>query len=255
MTGISKRLRVIVVVALLAGLIVAAAHGAVVKVGPLVLRADGGFTPNALPKKRFAPIDFHGHAEVERRGGGVPPALEHAVLDFDRDGRLNTGGLPRCSAETVAEAAPSRARALCRSAIVGEGHVEGLVAVPGAGIARTRSLLTLFNGPRQQGNATVVLHAQFTTPALETFAIVVPIERRPGNSGYRATLDMPPIAGGLGALTHVDAKIGRRYSAGGVKRSYVSARCADGIFETRGTFTFTDGTTIAGSVTEFCRTR
>jgi len=255
MTGIPKSLKVVFVVAILAALTVATAQGALVKVGPLILRANGGFSPTALPKKKFAPIDFHGNAEVERSDGGVPAALEHAVLDFDRDGRLSTSGLAECPAETIADATPEQARALCSEAIVGEGHLEGLVAVPGGGAVRTKSLLTIFNGPRLQGNPTVILHAQFTTPALETFAIVVPIERKLGHYGYQATLNVPPIAGGLGALTHVDVRIGRRYTAGGVKRSYVSARCGDGILETHGTFTFADGTIIAGSVTGFCKTR
>ena len=47
---------------------------------------------------------------------------------------------------------------------------------------------------------------------------------------------MPPIAGGLGALTHLSVKIGRRYNAGGKRRSYVAARCTDHILRTHGTF-------------------
>jgi hypothetical protein len=255
MTGVPKSLKVAFAVTVIAAMTVAVAQGALVKVDPLILRADGGFTPTALPKKKFAPIDFHGSAEVERGDGGVPAALERAVLDFDRDGRLSTSGLAECPAETIASATPEQARALCSRAIVGEGHLEGLVGMPGGGAVRTKSLLTIFNGPRLQGNPTVVLHAQFTAPGLETFAIVVPIERKVGHYGYQATVDVPPIAGGLGALTHIDVKIGRRYTAAGVKRSYVSARCGDGVLETHGTFTFADGTVIAGSVAKFCKTR
>jgi hypothetical protein len=251
-----KIFRAVAVAAALVALAVATASGAVVKVGPLILRANGGFSPTSLPRKAFAPIEFNGRAEVERKGGGVPPALEHAVLEFDRDGRLSTAGLPQCPAERIADATPEKARTLCKGAIVGEGHVEGLVAVPGRGAVPTKSLLTLFNGPRLAGNPTVVLHAQFTSPVLQTFAIVVPIEKVQGGSfGYRATLDVPPVVGGIGALTHIDFKIGRRYSSGGVKRSYVSARCRDGVFETHGAFTFADGTVIEGTVYEFCRGR
>ena len=49
----------------------------------------------------------------------------------------------------------------------------------------------------------------------ETYAIVVPIEKRGGGFRYRARLDLPSIAGGAGAITHVDVRIGRRYRAGG----------------------------------------
>jgi hypothetical protein len=53
-------------------------------------------------------------------------------------------------------------------------------------------------------------------------------------------------------LTHVDAKIARRYRAGGRERSYLSARCSDGTLAVHGRFTFGDGTVIDGAVEDFC---
>ena len=69
------------------------------------------------------------------------------------------------------------------------------------------------------------------------------------------SLPLPPIAGGLGSLTHLDASIGKRYRSAGKERSYVSARCSDGILSTRGRFTFADGTVIDGSVEKACTVR
>nr|MBA3865264.1 hypothetical protein [Solirubrobacterales bacterium] len=111
----------------------------------------------------------------------------------------------------------------------------------------------IFNGPRINGNPTVVLHAQTTSPATQTFAILVPIERRRGQFGYRATIEPPPILGGRGTITHVSAQIGRRFKVDDKPRSYVSARCSDGILQTHGRFEFEDGTVIDGSVEKFCR--
>jgi hypothetical protein len=232
----------------------AGAGGALVAVNSLVLRADGGFQPRSLPRRQFAPIDFQGHFDIAAKGGGKPVALEQAVIDFDRDGRLSSGGLPTCPAERVAHASTAQARRLCAGAIVGSGHIEALVDLGGAPVVAA-SPLTLFNGPPQDGNPTVILHAQTAVPATQTFAIVVPIERRPGRFRYRATLDLPPIAGGLGAVTHVDVKVGRRFSAGGQRRSYVSAHCSDGVLQTHGHFSFADGTIIDGSVEKACTAR
>jgi hypothetical protein len=251
----SKGIRIAVLVGALAALAGTGAQAALVKVGPLILHADGGFSSAALPKRGFAPIDFQGKFEIARKGGGVPPALQHAVVDFDRDGRIATRGLPICPAERVSTATPEQARQLCPGAIVGEGRVEGLVSLPSQEAVPVHSALTLFNGPRLPGGPTIVLHAQLTVPETQTFALVVPIERRRGTYGYRATLDVPPIAGGYGSLTRIDAKIGRRWRSGGLRRSYVSARCADGVLRTRGTFDFSDGTTIEGSVDKFCKIR
>jgi hypothetical protein len=232
----------------------AAAGGALVKVNDIVLRADGGFQPRVLPPNRFAPIDFQGSIDVAAKGGGKPVALEEVVIDFDRDGRLSAGGLPVCRPEQVATASPIEARRICAGAIVGSGHFEALVALPD-GPVPARSLLTVFNGPPQAGHPSVVLHARPTAPAGQTIAILVPIERRPGLFRYRATIDLPVLAGGLGSITHLDVDIGRRFSNGGRRRSYVSARCSDGILQTHGRFSFADGTIVDGSVEKACTPR
>ena len=230
------------------------ASGALVEVDDLVLRADGGFTPQSLPRRQFAPIEFQGHVDLSAKDGGKPSPLTQALIDFDRDGRLGVAGLPACAPETIDEASTEEARASCRGAIVGTGHVEALVST-GAGDVPARSKLTAFNGPRLEGLPTVVLHARTTVPGTQTYAIVVPIEKRRGGFRYRARIDLPPLAAGFGALTHIDVKIGRRYRAGGKQRSYVSARCSDNVLQTHGRFTFEDGTIVDGLVEKFCHSK
>lgn len=229
------------------------AGAATVRVGTLVLRADGGFEPRVLPKRAFAPIHFQGHGEIKTTDGSVPPALRHVKLEFDHDGHLTTAGLSVCRAGDIESATPGQARRRCAGAIVGKGHIAAAVPLPLLGRIEIRSPLTLFNGPRQGGDPTVILHAQAPFPVSETYVVVIPIERRHGTYGYRAAFDVPPIAGGLGSLTHIDAKIGRTYRAGGAQRSYVSARCSDYILQTQGYFSFADGTVIYGSAFKVCR--
>lgn len=232
----------------------AAGEGALVIVNNLILRADGGFQPRDLPRQHFAPIDFQGYFDIAARSGSKPAALEKAVIDFDRDGRLDAGGLPVCPVERVAGAGTAEARQACGGATVGTGKIEAAISAP-AGTVTVSSPLTLFNGPPQAGNPTVIFHARITSPATQTFAIVVPIERRRGGFRYRATLEIPPIAGGLGAITHVKIKVGRRFSVAGQRRSYVAARCSDNILRTRGRFSFADGTIIDGYVEKPCTPR
>jgi hypothetical protein len=240
----------LIVVAALAG----TATGALVEVDNVILRADGGFQPQTLPRRSFAPIDFEGRVDIAAKTGGRPSPLKQALIDFDRDGRLSVAGLPTCTPESIAAASVEEARRICRAALVGRGRVEALVSLPSETI-KTGSALTIFNGPRLGNLPTAVLHARFTVPATETFAILVPIEKRRGDFRYRARLDLPPLAGGLGALTHVDVKIGRRYRAGGRSRSYASARCSDNILQTHGRFSFEDGTVIDGLVEKYCHSK
>ncbi|HEU5104392.1 MAG TPA: hypothetical protein VFU11_00985 [Solirubrobacterales bacterium] len=227
------------------------ADGAVVKVNDIVLRADGGFTPQALPKRQFAPIDFHGQLDISSRSGGRPPKLEQALVDFDRDGRLSVGGLPSCAPEAVATLGTPEARQTCGAAIVGTGHIEVYIPSSDHGGIEQRLPLTVFNGPRGEGGATAVLHAPVAAP---THAILVPIETRRGGYRYRVRIDLPSFASDF-AITHADVQIGRRYVAGGERRSYASARCSDNVLQTHGRFSFENGTIVDGLVEKYCRSK
>ncbi len=154
-------------------MLASAANGAaLVEVGNLVLRADGGFKPRTLPAKRYAPIEFKGHFNIAAKDGTRPSALQRAVIDFDHDGRLSVAGLPTCAAERIADASVEEARRLCSGAIVGSGRIEAVIALNG-NLIPVSSPLTIFNAPRVEGHPAVVLHAQTTEPATQTFAVAV----------------------------------------------------------------------------------
>jgi hypothetical protein len=232
-----------------------ASASALIESGPVSLWVDAQFQPRALPKHAYAPVEFEGEAKIGGRGAPMPPALERIVVDFDRDGRLSVAGLPTCAPETIISATVEEARRICSGAIVGKGEVEADVGLAG-GVVVARSPLTVFNGPPVGGLPTAVIHARTEVPSTQTYAIVVPIEKQRGEFRYRATIDVPPLAAGLGALTDIKVKIGRRYSAGGQKRSYVSARCSDGILRSRAAFDFAGDYDIEGTGLEkFCRAR
>jgi hypothetical protein len=235
---------------------------AMVETREVRIEVNAAFQPRDLPAKTFAPVKFSGFLDVSKPGGGQPPALDQIVLDFDRDGRLDAGGLdagglPTCAPESIAQASVEEARRICKAAQVGSGKIELLVALPFSGnLVPTSSPLTLFNGPRLEGKPTVIVHAQTTVPATQTYAFTVPIEKRPGEFRYRATADIPPLAGGYGAITKISVTIGRRYSAGGKQRSYVAARCSDNILRSHGAFTFANGLTIEGvGLEKYCSKR
>lgn len=251
-----RRVRVGIALLVLGAIVVVAASpagGAIVKLGPLVLRADGGFTPRLLPRHRFAPIGFRGHADVSMTDGTVPPAVQRIRLWFDRDGRLDTAGLPVCVPSRIEGATPRQARRRCRSAIVGSGRLGAEIALPGLAPVRIRAPLTLFNGPRDAGDPTVLIHTRTAYPAVETFVVSVRIERAHGLYRYRTDFAVPRLAGGYGSLTHIEVEVGRRFRFRGRRRSYVSARCSDYILQTHGLVSFADGTIVSGDIFKTCR--
>jgi hypothetical protein len=247
--------RLLVIGVLLAACAIPAANStgaSLVRVGTLVVRADGGFQPRVLPRRTYAPISFQGYGKISTTNGTVPPAVEHVKVEFDRDGLLTTTGLSACQPSKLKGASSQQARRRCSDAIVGTGHVGAAVTLAGLARIDLSAPMTVFNGPRRGGNPTAILHAQAPFPVSETYVIVVPIERRGGAYRYRTSFDVPPIAGGLGSITRLDAKIGRRYEFRGSERSYVSARCSDYILQTRGYLSFADGNVIYGSLFKTC---
>jgi hypothetical protein len=236
-------LTALAVISLLFAAGTAGATGALVKLGNLVLVADGGFSPRTLPQHHFAPIAFEGHLDLKELDGAIPPPLSQLVVHFDRDGRISTAGLPTCDPARLQEVTPEEARARCSSAIVGTGHVKALIARSSGAPYEATAPVTLFNGPPENGHPTVVFHTRTTVPATQNFVIVIPIEPERGRFRYRAT------------LVHLDVHIGRRYRFRGAERSYVSARCSDNVLSTRGRFEFADKTVIEGSVEKACTFR
>jgi len=225
---------------------------AIVKVGNLVLRANGGITPQALPRRRYAPIRFQGYGTIKSRDGSLPPEVTRTVINFDRDGRLNVRGLPVCPLARVKSLSPPLARRACKGAIVGSGKVEATLNVPILGSVQVTSPLTIFNGPRQGRNPTAILHAWTTLPVPEVYAPIVTLERR--RQGVRASVDIPDLAGD-GVITGIRVKIGRRWRFRGKKPSYTSARCSRGILTTGGRFEFNDGKVISGTLYTPCQAR
>jgi hypothetical protein len=246
-----KRAILLVGCACLLAFSVGGANAALIKVGNLVLRADGGFVPSVLPRGHFEPIDFHGHANLINTDGGTPTALEEMRLDFDRDGRLEVRGLPVCPVARIAHATVGQARRKCAGAIVGTGHVGAVFDLFGVPV-NARVKATLFNGPRKGGNPTVLGHTYTTLPTTRAYTVVIPIRPlKRGPYGYRATFDVPKLAAD-GVLTHIDGRIGRRYDYGGRERSYVNARCTTGIIRTHGHFLFADGIVMDGTLEKPC---
>jgi hypothetical protein len=235
---------------------IALASPARVVFGNLVLIANGGFHPDKLPEKTFAPINVQGNATLKTKDGTVPPPLKTVVIMIDKNAHVETRGLPTCQPGRIANTTVAQARAACKNAIVGTGTAKAIITTPGEPPIPATSPLTFFNGPPQDGNATVIIHAYATVPSPTTYVLVTTIEKiNKGAFGYKVSTDVPSIAGGNGSLIATSVKIGRIYKYKGGTYGYASARCATGLLQARGKLTFADGTVIAGSFFKPCWVR
>lgn len=230
----------------IAGTAMASSFKRHVEIGGLVLDAEGGFSPNALPRHHDAPIVTHGGGKLSTVTGEIPPVLDRFVLEFDRHGHVDTTGLPVCTKRKLVATEVPKARRNCKGAIVGKGFGSAIVAFPESKPFRASSPITLFNGPKKGGNDTILAHAYLDEPVGPvTFIVPIVIEKiHKGVYGYRVRVKIPEIAGGYGHPVSGSAKVGRKWKVRGREHSYINARCETGHFLVRGEFTFKGNETV-----------
>lgn len=239
------RKRIVAGIAVLGLLVVAATASAFhvhVRAGELVLDAEGGFAPKALPKYENAPIVTHGGGTLSTASGELPPILDRFVLEFDKHGAVDTTGLAVCRKGQLVATDVADARRACKDAIVGTGFGSAVVKFPEQGPIKVGSPITLFNGPKKGGDDTIIAHAHLDYPGPTTFIVPIVIEKiHKGVYGYRVNVKIPKIAGGYGHPISGSAKVGKKWTFKGQKHSYINARCETGRFQVRGEFTFKEG--------------
>lgn len=227
------------------------------QVGDIVVQAEGGFSPKALPKRENAPITLHGGGKLSTLSGQLPPILQTITILFDRHGSVQTTGLERCTRGKLAATDTAQARRACPNAIVGKGAGSAAIKFPEQPLLHASSPITLFNGPPgPHGAPTVLAHAYLSVPAPTAFIVPIVIERiHKGAYGYRTEATIPPIAGGYGIPIDGHLKIGRKWTYRGRHYSYVNARCETGRLQAQGKFSFADGTLLSGTFLRPCSVR
>lgn len=233
-----------------------AAKPTVVRAGNLVLKLNGGVSPNRLPRQRMAPIALSVSGQISTTDGSHPPAARTMVIDFDRNGGIDARGLPTCRRGQLEARTTSAARAACRRAIVGTGRTRVQVQFAESLPFSSSGPLIAFNGGVRGGKTRLYIHAYVDVPAPTAVVTSVVVKKvRKGRFGTRATVSIPEIAGGSGSVTSFSLRLKRDFRRGGQRRSYLTARCRDGRFVARADVRFAAGPRIGGQIVRPCRPR
>ena len=249
-------LRTLVVAAAVALVGAGAAQAIKLRIGNIVIVANGGFSPTTLPKSENAPIKLYGNAKFKTTDGTRPSPLRTLTIEFDKHGAVETRGLQKCTMGRLVATTTKTARKLCPNAIVGTGFGTAVVELPEQRPIKASSPLTLFNGPVKHGNPTVLGHAHIDYPGPTTYVILIEIQKvRHGRYGFKTVAKFPRIVNDYGSPISGHLTIGREWMYKGKKLSYANARCADGRLQAKAEFSFKDGSFVQGTVFKPCKVR
>jgi hypothetical protein len=180
-------------------------------------------------------------------------------VELNSAGRVEPRGLPRCRTTALQSTSSDLALARCRGALVGKGTFVAQLPVERQLLVGGRALV--FNGT-VRGGPGMLIHIYVSDPIRLTLVIPLRISRQDGRFGTVLTTTVPKLAGGSASIVALKLKIGRRFTAGGERRSYLSAACAapagfpGAVFSfARSSFSFSDGRTMRTVLSRSCQVR
>lgn len=229
-----------------AGIASAAGGPVTAEAGNIKFTFDGGFSPTKLPKKKLAPIVLSASGKIETKDGTHPPALKTVEVETDKNGSINTKGVPVCKAGQLQSRDTKAAEKVCKSAIIGAGTTNVEIQFPEQNPIPVNSKLLVFNGGTSGGKTTLFIHAYITVPTPAAIVTTVKIKKiHKGRYGLLSVASIPKIAGGSGSVKSFSLQIGN-------KKKVLFAKCPDGKLQAHATSIFADGTKVSAGIIRTC---
>jgi hypothetical protein len=222
----------------------------IVQAGNLKLTLNGGFSPKKLPKKgKGAPISLNVSGKIQTLDGSHIPALKEVVVETDKNGSIDTKGLPTCTAGKLQAQDTIHAEKACPTAIIGKGKTNIEVEFPESNPFIAKSKLLAFNGGTSGGKTTIYIHAYLSSPVSAAVVTTVKISKvHNGRYGTKSVASIPKIAGGYGSVKEFELNFTRGFK----NTPFLFAKCTDGHLNAKATSVFTDGSKLTGSFVRTC---
>lgn len=235
------------------------ARAETVQSGSLRVSFDGKISPHTLPRQGKAPVEVSVGTKIAAVNGKTPPQLRQMEIAINRNGVLDTRGLPVCPLEEIQPSTTADALERCRGSLIGEGLFSAKVLLKGQTSFPSAGKLHAFNS-RIDGHSAILAHVYGAQPAPASFTLVFKIRRAKGTFGTVLTASMPEVSSGSGYVTGLSMRLGKTFSQGGRRHSYLSAGCpAPKGFPgasfplARASFVFAGGRTLGSTITRSCR--
>jgi hypothetical protein len=221
-----KRLRAGALATALLFLVAGAATAAVVQQDGLRITVLSQIQPYKLPRDKPAPIAVFVAGHLDSTKGGVPPQLRKLTVDVNRNGLLQSKGLPVCKIPEIQPGSTQRALENCGDAVIGSGQFWANIVLPDQGAYRTQGRLLIFNG-REGGRPVLLAHIYTSHPFNTSFVIPFSIKHvSKGPYGTELSASLPEALGTWGYLDRIKLTLRRKYTFKGKQLSYFNASCA-----------------------------
>jgi hypothetical protein len=229
--------------------------------GNLFITFNGDIEPETLPRDERAPVTVWISGQVRTLSGEKPPSLRKLTIGVNRDGHLETRGLPVCRKAQIAAASTREALEVCRDALVGEGRYRARLAFPEQDQTSAQGKILAFNS--KIGGRTVILgHVYGDDPVPSIGIITFKITHPSGTFGTVLTGSIPENLSRWGYLKRISLNLHRDYTYKGKHLSYLSAPChaprdlQKAFFKFAfATMLFDDGRTLSSTLTRTCRVK
>lgn len=254
-----RALLVVCIGILIATAVAVSATAEVDRKGVLQGTFSGDISPQRLPRHELAPVTVAMGGKITTTDKSEPPKLEKIVLAINRNGVLDSRGLPTCSLARLNSISSSQAKKVCAKAQVGHGSVTSRVYLPGQGAFASTGELLAFNG-RLHGRPAVLAQVSSRAPLPLTYVIGFEVKKQGGTFGTALIGTLPPIASEYGYISAFSLALSRRYTSHGRQHYFASASCPapDGfngaVFPfAKASYEFADGTMLGTTLTRDCK--
>ncbi|MFL5901015.1 MAG: hypothetical protein ACJ75S_07425 [Solirubrobacterales bacterium] len=217
----------------------------------VTVSVSGKLTPTTLPRRGTAPIGISFGGTITATDAVGTPKLTKLTIALNRNGRLDTHGLPRCRRGQIDPSTNREALTACGSSLVGEGSFASKVKIPEQSPFPSKGKVLAFNG-RLHGRPAILAHIYGIRPLPISYVLPFTVSRSGGTYGTLLEASFPKVTGEWGYVTGIAMNLHRSFSSRGRTHGYLNAGCpAPSGFRrvafplARATFVFDGGLTIA----------
>jgi len=183
----------------------------------------GKLRPNVLPRHGRVPIGVSLGGKISS-ANAEPPKLTKLTIEINRNGHLDTRGLPRCRLRSIRPSTNREALDACGRALVGEGSFSADVRFPEQSPFPSSGKVLAFNG-MDHGRPAIFAHIYGRKPVPTSYVLSFRIGHRSGTYGTVLETTFPEVTGEWGYVTGLTMNLHRRFSFRGRTRGYLSAGC------------------------------